>query len=77
MAVRGLYVFKHAGKLGSAAAHALQDRVAPKRRNAAAPPCGFGDFVIDVDTAALPRGVQLIEHNCSSFDAKPVVLGSG
>jgi CRISPR-associated protein Csd2 len=77
MSARGLYVFKHASKLGNAASHALQDRVLAKRRDATKPVRAFEDFVVDVDRDKLPSGVELIEVNCNEFDAKPILVGNG
>ena len=58
MACRGLYIFTHASKLGSAPAHALAGRIRPKLRNGG-PVRQFSDYSIDVDDAGLPQGVQL------------------
>jgi CRISPR-associated protein Csd2 len=75
MSARGLYVFKHASKLGNAASHALQDRVSVIRKDAAKPVRGFEDFVMKVDRDKLPTGVELIEVNCTEFDTKPAGNG--
>ena len=57
MSTRGLYVFEHESELGSAAAHALFERVTIARKVDV--PRSFSDFVIRVDDDDLPRGVSL------------------
>ncbi len=59
MATRGLYVFKHASKLGSAHAHDLFDRINVNRKEGVAVPRGFGDYEVSVDDSGLPEGVTL------------------
>ena len=59
MATRGLYVFKHASKLGSAHAHDLFDRISVNRKECVAVPRGFGDYEVSVDDSGLPEGVTL------------------
>ena len=59
MATRGLYVFKHASKLGSAHAHDLFDRISVNRKEGVAVPRGFGDYEVSVDDSGLPEGVTL------------------
>jgi CRISPR-associated protein Csd2 len=60
MTTRGLYVFKHASKLGNAHAHALFDRVAVAKKVEV--PRVFGDYEVSVDDSALPNGVELIRR---------------
>jgi CRISPR-associated protein Csd2 len=59
MSTRGLYVFKHASKLGNAPAHALFERITAKLKGGVVAPRAFSDYTIDVDEAALPNGVTL------------------
>ena len=60
MTTRGLYVFKHASKLGNAHAHALFDRVSVAKKVEV--PRVFGDYEVAVDNSALPNGVELIRR---------------
>lgn len=60
MTTRGLYVFKHASKLGNAHAHALFDRVAVAKKVEV--PRVFGDYEVSVDNSVLPNGVELIRR---------------
>lgn len=65
MSVRGLYIFKHESKLGSAPAHQLLESVSPKLKGGVVSPRSFSDYVITVpEASALPKGVTLIE-GCS------------
>ncbi|HRQ65110.1 MAG TPA: type I-C CRISPR-associated protein Cas7/Csd2 [Xanthomonadaceae bacterium] len=49
MATRGLYVFKHASKLGNAPAHDLFDRIKVQRSDGVTVPRAFTDYRISVD----------------------------
>ncbi|GAB6039649.1 type I-C CRISPR-associated protein Cas7/Csd2 [Endothiovibrio diazotrophicus] len=60
MACRGLYLFKHEGKLGNAPAHTLFERIAPKLKEEGKPPRAFDDYAVAVDDGDLPAGVELI-----------------
>lgn len=63
MAARKLIVFKHASKLGDAPAHKLFEAVTIKRANGAdTPPRGYGDYTVSIDKAAIPQGVEVVEH---------------
>ena len=57
MATRGLYVFKHEGKLGNAPAYSLFERI--KAEKQVEVPRSFNDYVVTVDTDNLPNGVEL------------------
>ncbi|MBK8455544.1 MAG: type I-C CRISPR-associated protein Cas7/Csd2 [Thiofilum sp.] len=57
MATRGLYVFKHEGKLGNAPAYSLFERI--KAEKQVEVPRSFADYVVTVDEAHLPNGVEL------------------
>lgn len=75
MATRRLVVFRHAGALGNAPAHALFDRVAVQRRHKGEThpigdartdnwpvARGFEDYAITIDREGLPAGVEVIER---------------
>lgn len=57
MATRGLYVFKHEGKLGNAPAYSLFERIKAEKQTEV--PRSFADYVVTVDEANLPTGVEL------------------
>jgi CRISPR-associated protein Csd2 len=59
MSARGLYAFRHDGKLGSAPAHRLFDTVRVERNGNGGPARQFADFTVTVDEAAIPAGVKL------------------
>ena len=58
MATRGLYVFKHEGKLGNAPAYSLFERI--KAEKQVEVPRSFKDYVVTVDAENLPNGVELL-----------------
>jgi CRISPR-associated protein Csd2 len=59
MTTRGLYVFRHEGKLGDAPAHALFDLIRVQQNDPTAPARGFADFSVEAPAAgtlqAFPR----------------------
>lgn len=59
MATRGLFVFKHDSKLGSAPAHNLFARIQPKLKNGVNVPRDFSDYEVIINDADLPKGVAL------------------
>lgn len=59
MSTRGLYVFKHASKLGNAPAHALFERITAKLHDGVVAPRAFSEYAVSVDEASLPSGVTL------------------
>jgi CRISPR-associated protein Csd2 len=59
MATRGLYVFEHADKLGSAPSHKLFECIHVQRKPDVAAPRSFADYAVQIDETALPQGVQL------------------
>ncbi|MEW6504887.1 MAG: type I-C CRISPR-associated protein Cas7/Csd2 [Chloroflexota bacterium] len=61
MATRRLIVFKHDSDLGNAPAHKLFELVKVSKKPEANPPRSFDDYVVMVDKAGVPQGVQLIE----------------
>ncbi|GIV63918.1 MAG: type I-C CRISPR-associated protein Cas7/Csd2 [Bellilinea sp.] len=61
MATRRLIVFKHDRDLGNAPAHKLFELVKVSKKPEANPPRSFDDYVVMVDKAGVPQGVQLIE----------------
>ena len=58
MATRGLYVFKHEGKLGNAPAYSLFERI--KAQKQVEVPRSFADYTVSVDEENLPNGVELL-----------------
>jgi CRISPR-associated protein Csd2 len=60
MATRGLYVFKHAGKLGNAPAHNLFERIQVEMKPGVQAPRAFSDYTIRVQDSDLPNGIELI-----------------
>lgn len=59
MNLRGLYVFKHEGKLGNAHAYQLFDRIHVVKRDKDTVARDFKDYIINVDESSLPQGVTL------------------
>lgn len=57
MATRGLYVFKHEGKLGNASAYNLFERIKVEKQTEV--PRRLADYVVSVDGENLPNGVEL------------------
>jgi CRISPR-associated protein Csd2 len=62
MAVRGLYIFKHASELGNAHAHDLFDRITVKRKEGVDVPRSFADYQVTINDVGLPAGVTLIKR---------------
>jgi len=60
METRGLYVFKHENTLGKAPAHKLFDLVDVKLKEGIVTPRQFSDYVVEIDQARLPEGIELI-----------------
>lgn len=57
-----LIVFKHASALGNAPSGALFDRVSIKRKEEKETPArSFSDYVVEIDKAGLPDGVEILE----------------
>ncbi len=61
MASRRLIVFKHDSDLGNAPSHLLFERVKAERKAGVTAPRSFADYVVTVNKAGLPAGVELIE----------------
>jgi len=62
MTARKLVVFKHSSALGNAPAHKLFDLVTVNRNgDADGPARSFSDYVVNVNNADVPPGVELIE----------------
>ncbi|GAB4286643.1 MAG: type I-C CRISPR-associated protein Cas7/Csd2 [Coriobacteriia bacterium] len=59
MACRGLYVFSHADRLGSAPAQDLFNLVDVRRNSEASSPRSFADYAVRVGEEELPNGVTL------------------
>jgi len=62
MTVRGLYVFKHDGKLGNASAHSLFERIQARLKEGVSVPRVFNDYKIIVSDQDLPSGVTLMRR---------------
>jgi CRISPR-associated protein Csd2 len=61
MSTRGLYIFKHESKLGSAPAQPLFESVSVKLKEGVESPRAFTDYVITPpETSSLPVGIELI-----------------
>ena len=61
MAARKLIVFKHNSKLGNAPAHKLFDLVKVEKKADVDAPRSFSNYVVSIDTSALPEGVKLLD----------------
>jgi len=61
MSPRGVKVFKHDKPLGNAPSHKLFERVQITRKDSSKAPRDFSDYVVKVDWATPPAGVELIE----------------
>lgn len=59
MAVRELIVFKHASELGDAPAHKLFDAVKVFRKDTSAPARSYSDYMVEINTEAIPESVTL------------------
>ncbi|VAW80916.1 CRISPR-associated protein, Csd2/Csh2 family [hydrothermal vent metagenome] len=60
MATRGLYAFKHNGKLGNAPAHSLFDLITVNRKDGVTVPREFSDYDVSVNEDGLPQGVEIL-----------------
>lgn len=58
MAVRQLIVFRHDSELGCAPAYKLFDAVTVSRKEGIVTPRAYSDYVVSVDTGAIPEGVS-------------------
>lgn len=58
MSTRGLYVFKHDGKLGNAPAYNLFERITAEKKVEV--PRSFADYEVSINDADMPNGVELI-----------------
>lgn len=61
MAAQKLVVFKHGSDLGNAPAHKLFDLVGVQKNNQDKPARSFSDYDVNIDKAAVPSGVELME----------------
>jgi len=61
MSMRKVIVFKHGSELGHAPAHALFDRVRAARTQPARPARSFSDYKVEVETAGLPQGIEVMD----------------
>lgn len=58
MATRGLYVFKHASRLGNGHAHDLFERIRVQRKGDVAVPRSFGDYAVELVDGPLDIGEE-------------------
>jgi CRISPR-associated protein Csd2 len=70
MATRGLYIFKHDSKLGSAPAHKLFESLSIKLKEGVVSPRSFNDYSVSVDRSTIRDGVELIEGLSMSASAR-------
>lgn len=61
MATQKLIVFKHDSALGNAPAHKLFGRVKVELKDKSKPARDISDYVISIDQASLPNGIQVVE----------------
>jgi len=62
MSTRGLYIFKHDSKLGSASAQQLFESIKVERKPGVESPRSFSDYTITPpEQASLPAGIELIQ----------------
>jgi len=62
MTARGLYIYKHDSKLGSAPAHDLFKRIKIELKDKSTPPREFTDYDISVDETNMPSSVRLVRR---------------
>lgn len=62
MATRKIIEFRHDSELGSAPSHQLLEAVEVRKRDGVELPRAFGDYVVEVDSGAIPDGVQVVER---------------
>lgn len=62
MAARKLIIFKHASELGNGPSHTLLEAVSVQRRDGVEVPRCWEDYLLAVDRARIPGGVELIER---------------
>lgn len=60
MGAQKLIIFKHASKLGNASAHTLFDAVKVARKPGVEFPRSFADYEVEIDSQAIPEGVEVI-----------------
>jgi CRISPR-associated protein Csd2 len=62
MATQKLIVFKHTDKLGNAPSHKLFERIGINRASEDnAPARSFSDYIVNINRADLPQGIEIIE----------------
>ena len=61
MSTRKLYIFKHDSALGNSPARTLFDFIQARRTDEIRPARKYADYQVEIDAAALPAGVTLIE----------------
>jgi CRISPR-associated protein Csd2 len=62
MAMRKVILFQHDSELGNAPSHKLFEAVRIRKRNGVDLPRTFGDYVVEIDAGAIPKGVTAVER---------------
>ncbi len=62
MAARRLIVFEHQSQLGNAPSHRLFEAVTVKRKEGIEVPRTFGDYEVEIDRAAVPDAVAVLDR---------------
>lgn len=62
MTSRRLIIFEHESKLGNAPAHKLFECITVNRTDSSRPPRFYSDYKVNLNTAAIPEGVRVIER---------------
>ena len=61
MSSRKLFAFKHESKLGNAPANKIFDCITAAKVSELKPPRAFADYKIELNSAAIPQGVEVLE----------------
>ena len=62
MASRRLIIFEHESKLGNTPAHKLFECITISRVDGSRPPRSYSDYKVELNSAAIPDGVRVIER---------------
>ena len=61
MATRRVIVFSHDSELGAAPSHKLFSRVHVVRKEGVEAPRDFGDYLVSIERADLPKGIEIVD----------------
>lgn len=61
MATRRVIVFSHDSELGAAPSHKLFSRVHVVKKEGVAAPRDFGDYIVSIERADLPKEIEIVE----------------